>query len=50
MLFVLGMLSVMLKFAGVVHFAWWIVLMPFYPIAAGILTLLVCGILARIRE
>lgn len=32
MLFVLGTLLLILKLAGAIGWAWWIVLIPFYPI------------------
>ena len=38
----------MLKLAGVVSWAWWIVLIPFYPAILGMLVVLGCFLLAGV--
>lgn len=42
MLMLLGILFLMLKLAGVIYWAWWIVLIPFYPLIGGIIVM-VCS-------
>lgn len=42
LLYVLGVALLILKLAGVIAWAWWIVLIPFYPVAFGIAVLLFC--------
>jgi len=48
MLLIIGIMFLMLKLAGVVSWAWWIVLIPFYPAILGMLVVLGCFLLAGV--
>ena len=47
MLFLLGIVLLILKLAGVIGWAWWIVLIPFYPWLAVAGTVTVLTVLGR---
>lgn len=50
MLVIIGILAVMMRLAGVILWDWWIVLIPFYPVVAALLFVLlmaVVGLAAR---
>ena len=45
MLFILGIILLILKLAGVIGWAWWIVLIPFYPWLAVVGAIIAVSIL-----
>ena len=50
MLLLLGTLLTVFKLAGVINWAWWIVLIPFYPWAAGVLLIVAFCVSAAVIE
>lgn len=50
MLIALGILFLMLKLAGVIYWAWWIVLIPFYPLIGGLLVAVCAFTLGVVME
>ena len=48
MLVAIGVILLMLKLAGVISWAWWIVLIPFYPLVAVLLFAGFCFIMSGV--